>query len=130
MSFDSILTCNLGFAYNTIGILISIALTGTGLGLLTTGLVYTNRGIWIIDKNECQNVYISGILMTFIIGTYWTFALLFCLVGLCEKPVVVTNPLNRRRSSDETTGRSKSSPRLSPRLSPKKKNSPIRVLIV
>ena len=111
---------------NTIGTIVTIALTVSGLGLLTTGLICTNTGKWVSDKGDCLNIYISGILMTFIISIIWLFGVLFWLLERCDKPataLAVPNPVimvQIRRSKDSKD---------SPKLSAKKKNSPLQVLV-
>ena len=128
---DLVPTCSERF-YNTIGTIVTIALTVSGLGLLTTGLICTNTGKWVSDKGDCLNIYISGILMTFIIGIVWLFLGLFWLAEHCDKPATapaVSNPVimvQARRSKDNKDSKDSKD---SPKLSAKKKNSPLQVLV-
>jgi hypothetical protein len=62
-----------------------IALTATSLFLLISGwFCYYKRDYSVIKQNECESVFISGILMLFIIGTILAFVLLFKIVDMCE----------------------------------------------
>ena len=117
---------------NTIGILITTALTVSGISCLVVGLVCFNTGGWVSNKAQCESIYITGILMSFIIGIIVVFSLFICLIEYCEKratPVTVRNPVRRRLESiDEENGRGRKNS--SPKLSAKKKNSPLQTLEV
>lgn len=74
----------------TLGVIITVV----GYSLLIAGAVCNSSGGWISDKNHCLNVYISGILITFITSVIWLFALLIYLLDRCDAPVV-ENPIVR-----------------------------------
>jgi len=88
--------------WKRVEILISILFSITSIGLLVTGANCYNNKIWITDAEICQNVYISGIILTFILGVCILFGLLCLMVDVCDKPVIV-NPV-RRRSGRLTAG--------------------------
>ena len=123
-------------ACNAIGTLVTTALVVSGVGCFIVGQVCFTSGGWVSNKGQCESIYISGILIMFIIGIIVAMGLFMCVVDYCEKrakPVVVANPVRRRSTSvDEESerGRSKRSPGVSPKLSAKKKNSPLQVLVV
>lgn len=126
-------------ACNAIGTLVTTALVVSGVGCFIVGQVCFTSGGWVSNKTQCESIYISGILIMFVIGVMVVFGLFMCIIENCykrAKPVVVANPVRRRSTSvDEESerGRSKRSPKLSgvsPKLSAKKKNSPLQVLVV
>jgi hypothetical protein len=87
---------------NTIGTLVTVALTACAFGLLTTGLVCANTGKWVPEKGPCESVFISGVLMCFIMCTLWIFYGLMYCVNNCDKQEQkianrVKNPLTRVR---------------------------------
>ena len=73
---------------------LSAIMTVIGYSLLIAGSVCNSTGRWISDKNDCMNVYISGILITFITSVIWLFAVLIYLFDRCDAPVV-ENPIVR-----------------------------------
>ena len=118
-------------ACNAIGTLVTTALVVSAVGCLVVGLVCSNSGGWVSNKAQCESIFITGILMMFLIGVIVCIGLMACLVEYCEKQeenkrVAVRNPVRRRLESiDEESGRGRS-----PKLSAKKKNSPIQTLTV
>lgn len=90
-----------------IEIIISLAIVATAMGLLIAGHeCYYNRTPLINNNANCEGVYISGILMMFLIGCLLMFALFACIVDRIDMPrvsnaapvVVVKNPKSRRQS--------------------------------
>jgi len=69
---------------NAIGIVISAAFVCSGLGLLIAGLLCTYN-IKATVSGNCETIYVTGILMTFVIGTCIVFALLAYMVDRCEQ---------------------------------------------
>jgi len=100
---------NCSCSTNTIGILLSIAFVGVSFGLLISGAVCTKSGTWIANPRDCENVYVSGILMCFIIGVVLFFWFLAYLAERCDSvalaeararavaPVVVVNPHKKKK---------------------------------
>jgi hypothetical protein len=124
---------------NAIGTLITIALAVAGISCLVVGLVCFNSGGWVSNKTQCESIYITGILSSFVIGVVFVFGLLFYLVERCDRPPTARPVRRRLESNHEVSGaskRSRASPKLSghslrgPKLSAKKKNSPLQVLVV
>ena len=73
---------------------LSAIMTVIGYSLLIAGAVCNSSGRWISDKNDCINVYISGIIIAFIMSIIWIFNLLIYLFDRCDAPVV-ENPIVR-----------------------------------
>ena len=97
----------------TIGTTLTVILTVVGYSLLISGGICTSTGQWITNKTDCQNVYITGILMACIMSVAWLFALLAYLVDRCDAPVVhQENPIVR------------------PLRKIKKKKSPLQAVVV
>ena len=68
-----------------INFVLPTALIGTSLFLLISGLVcYYKHDYSVIKQNDCENVFISGLIMMFIIGIICAFMLLFKIVDICE----------------------------------------------
>ena len=77
---------------------LSVIITVIGYALLIAGAVCNSTGRWISDKNDCINVYISGIFITFTTSVIWLFTLLFYLIDRCDAPVVENvNPVRTVR---------------------------------
>jgi hypothetical protein len=82
-----------------IGITISLAIVSGSLTMLIVGYRCYYGYNSLADNNKgCQDIYISGILMTFLLGCVFVFYLLFkfadCIEGV--KEVKVKNPVRRR----------------------------------
>jgi hypothetical protein len=70
---------------NTIGTLVSTAFVCTAIGLFIAGYTCTYNNKTTVS-GDCQNIYIAGILMLFIVGTCLVFALLAYIADRCEIP--------------------------------------------
>jgi hypothetical protein len=85
-----------------IGITISLAIVICSLTLLIIGYRCYYGYNTLADNNKgCQDIYISGILMTFLIGCVFAFYLLCkfidCIEGVeGKKEVKVKNPVRRK----------------------------------
>ena len=98
-----------------IGITISLAIVSGSVGLLIVGYRCYHGYSPLSDNNKgCQDIYISGIIMTFIIGCLLVFYLLFRIADYMDSSVVsnvqnnpvvskVKNNPVRRKSSIVTT---------------------------
>ena len=103
----------------TLCILFSVAFVCTSFGLLISGgLCFYGKSNWTTNARTCEDVYVSGILMCFIIGVVLFFNLLFCLVNWLEdahlrepapRPVVVLNKKKRATEVGRSRSRSRSS---------------------
>jgi len=93
-------------SYKVLGICFSLALTITSVGLLVTGYYcYYGKNTLPNNNARCEDIYISGILMTFLIGCALVIWLLVTIVERCEisEPVIPVahvikrkNPVRRR----------------------------------
>jgi hypothetical protein len=82
-----------------IGITISLAIVSGSLALLIVGYRCYYGYNSLADNNKgCQDIYISGILMTFLIGCVFVFYLLCKVVDCIDgvKEVKVKNPVRRK----------------------------------
>jgi hypothetical protein len=82
-----------------IGITISLAIVSGSLSMLIIGYRCYSGYISLSDNNRgCENIYISGLIMTFLIGCVFMFYLLFKLVDCLDSVnvVQVKNPVRRR----------------------------------
>lgn len=82
-----------------IGITISLAIVLGSLIMLIVGYRCYYGYNSLVDNNKgCQDIYISGILMTFLLGCIFMFYLLFKLVDCIDGTnlVQVKNPVRRR----------------------------------
>jgi len=77
-------TFNQGIIY-AIEILVSIAFVFTSIALLIVGNLCTKNASPPQDPTQCQNIYISGIIMMFICGCLLVFGLLMYMVERCEQ---------------------------------------------
>jgi len=83
-----------------------------GYSLLITGAVCNSTGQWISDKGDCLNIYITGLLMAFIMSVVWLFVLLAYLLDRCDVPEVqYENPV------------------VQPICKIKKKKSPLQIIV-
>jgi len=94
------ITLNTRIIY-TIEILFSIAFVSTGLALLIIGSQCVQGKGPPSNPTQCENIYISGILILFICGIVLAFGLLFYIAERCEAPVP-TQRVNRRHSQNST----------------------------
>lgn len=89
-----------------IGITISLAIVSSSLGLLIVGYrCYYGYDSLSNNNKGCQDIYISGIIMTFIIGCLFVFYLLFRIVDCIDNPVVPkvkNNPVRRKSGIIQT----------------------------
>ena len=113
--------------YNILGTLFTVALVSSSIGCLTTGIVCYNSGGWVSNKGDCINIYITGIIMSFISAIILLVGIILYIIEKCDEcdecrnlpdnhSVGVTNPIPRQES---LVG--------SPKLSPKRKHHPIQV---
>jgi hypothetical protein len=100
MCFDINCSCSI----NTIGILVSIAFVCVSFGLLISGAICTKSGNWISNPKDCESVYVSGLILSFMIGTVLMFCFLFWFVekidpptASASAPVVVVNPHKKKK---------------------------------
>lgn len=87
-----------------------VSITLTSLGLLISGhQCYYKGSVLPYNNANCENIYISGIILTFICGVIIAFTLLFWLVDKCDerdnsrlttRPVVVVNRRHRLSLSE------------------------------
>ena len=97
-----------------IGIILSIAFVTSSLGLIIAGAhcVYGDPG-WKISKDSCLNMYLSGILMCFLLGLVVVFNVFICIVDRCElppPPVERINPIRANRNRVEVKKKKKKVP--------------------
>ena len=103
-----------------VGIVLSVAFVGTSFGLLISGaLCFYGKATLSVSPSTCESIYVSGLLMSFIVGVVILFNLLFCLVNRLDgfpeqepaaKPVVVLNKKKRvAEEKDRPRSRSRSS---------------------
>lgn len=100
-----------------VGIVLSVALVCTSFGLLITGgLCFYGKVTLSVSPSTCENIYVSGLLMSFIVGVIILFNLLFCLVNRLDPlpenepvpmPVAVLN--KKKRVAEVGRSRSRSS---------------------
>ncbi len=94
-----------------IGIILSIAFVTSSLGLIIAGAhcVYGDPG-WKISKDSCLNMYLSGILMCFLLGVVIVFNVFICIAERCElppPPVERINPIRANRNRVEVKKKKK-----------------------
>ena len=80
--------------------------------LISGGLCFHGKSNWTTNARTCEDVYVSGILMSFIVGVVLFFNLLLCLVNWLEgvpasRPVGVLN--KKKRATEVGRSRSRSS---------------------
>ena len=86
-----------------IEILLTMLFVGTSIGLLVVGR-YCYYGPNYLPNNNarCEDIFISGIIMSFISGCVLLVWLFIIAMNHCDKidsrPVVKKNPVRRRRS--------------------------------
>ena len=79
-----------------IGFILSIAFVISSLGLIIAGAHCTfGEPGWKISKDSCLNIYISGILMCFLLGVVIVFNVFICIIDRFDRPVSVerVNPV-------------------------------------
>lgn len=83
-----------------IEILLSIAFVSTSIALLIVGnLCFQGKGP-PSNPTQCENIYISGILMSFICGCALVFGLLCYIADRCDAPTATPiPPLSNRRQT-------------------------------
>jgi len=82
-----------------LGIVISILFTLCSIGLLVVGANCHNNNIWITDAAVCENIYISGIVLTFISLVWILFGLMFYFVEYFDQPLETTVAPAKRQST-------------------------------
>ena len=97
-------------------IFFSVAFVCISFGLLISGgLCFYGKSNWTTNARTCEDVYVSGILMSFIVGVVLFFNLLFYLVSWLDdapvrepvsRPVVVLN--KKKRTTEVQRSRSRS----------------------
>lgn len=63
-------------------VLLSVAFVCTSFGLLISGaLCFYGKSNSSLNPTTCENIYVSGLLMSFIVGAVVLFNLVFCLIN-------------------------------------------------
>ena len=70
-----------------IGIGISILFSSVAFGLLLVGCGCHYNRLWISDQGFCESVYISGMIMAFLVGVAAYFSVMFWFIEWCVGPV-------------------------------------------
>lgn len=83
-----------------IGIGISILFSSLAFGLLLVGCGCHYNRLWISDQGFCENVYISGMILSFLVGAAAYFSAMFWLIDLFYGPVRATALPQKRFSVD------------------------------
>ena len=81
------------------GILLSVAFVCTSFGLLISGaLCFYGKSNSSVSPSTCESIYVSGLIMSFIVGVVILFNLLFCLINRLDPvPEPVSVPNNKKR---------------------------------
>lgn len=69
-----------------IGIGISILFSSIAFGLLLVGCGCHYNRLWISDQGFCESVYISGMILSFLVGAAAYFSVLFWFVEWVHGP--------------------------------------------
>jgi len=91
----------------------SVAFVCTSFGLLISGaLCFYGKSNSSLSPSTCESIYVSGLLMSFIVGAVLLFNILFCLINRLHpfpEDEPVPKPVTVKKKLRESKGRSRSS---------------------